>query len=228
MMKPTPTTCMAMSFEMPNREQAMGMSSREPPATPEAPQAPSADMTDSRMAAGRETCRPSVLAAASVMMVMVMAAPSMLMVAPSGMETEYISLSRPSFSHRVMLTGMFAAELRVKKAVRPDSRRQRKTSGYGLQCRYRKTMNGETTNAMKSMVPTSRASSLPYWVKMDRPLFTTLVYTRPMMPKGARLMIQRTIWDTASAVLARKTLVLSAPYFFIARPNRQAQNRMPM
>ena len=72
---------------------------------------------------------PRVLAAASVMMVMVMAAPSMLMVAPSGMETEYISLSRPSFSHRAMLTGMFAAELRVKNAVRPDSFRQRKTSG---------------------------------------------------------------------------------------------------
>ena len=30
---------------------------------------------------------------------------------------------------------MLAAELRVKKAVRPDSRRQRNTSGYGLQRR---------------------------------------------------------------------------------------------
>ena len=49
-----------------------------------------------------------------------------------------------------------------------------------------------------------------------------------MMPKGARLMIQRTIWETASAVFARNSLVLSAPYFFMARPNRQAQNRMPM
>ena len=88
MMKPTPTTCMAISLEMPNSEQAMGMSSSEPPATPEAPHAPKADMMDSRMAAGTETCMPSVLAAASVMMVMVMAAPSILMVAPSGMETE--------------------------------------------------------------------------------------------------------------------------------------------
>ena len=57
------------------------MSSSEPPATPEAPHAPKADMMDSRMAAGTETCMPSVLA-------MVMAAPSILMVAPSGMETE--------------------------------------------------------------------------------------------------------------------------------------------
>jgi hypothetical protein len=64
------------------------MSSREPPATPEAPQAPRADMALRTMAAGRVTGMPSVLAAASVMMVMVMAAPSMLMVAPRGMETE--------------------------------------------------------------------------------------------------------------------------------------------
>ena len=78
------------------------------------------------------------------------------------------------------------------------------------------------------MVPTSRASSLPYWVKMARPLPETLVYTRPMMPKGARLMIQRTIWDTASAVLAIKVLVLSEPMPFMAMPNMQAQNRMPM
>ena len=135
MMKPTPTICMATSLEMPNREQAMGMSSREPPATPEAPQAPRADMALRTMAAGRVTGMPSVLAAASVMMVMVIAAPSILMVAPRGMETEYISLSRPSFSHRAMLTGMLAAELRVKKAVRPDSFRQRNTRGYGLQRR---------------------------------------------------------------------------------------------
>ena len=42
--------------------------------------------------------------------------------------------------------------------------RQRSTSGYGLQCRYTKMIKGETTNAIKSMVPTSRSSSLPYWV----------------------------------------------------------------
>ena len=37
----------------------------------------------------------------------------------------------------IMLTGMFAAEERVKNAVRPDSLKQRYTSGYGLRCRYR-------------------------------------------------------------------------------------------
>ena len=73
MMKPTPTTCMAISLEMPNSEQAIGINNSEPPATPEAPQAPRADMMESRTAAGTETCMPSVLAAASVIMVMVMA-----------------------------------------------------------------------------------------------------------------------------------------------------------
>ena len=42
MTKPTATTCIAMSFEMPNRPQLSGINSSEPPATPEAPQADSA------------------------------------------------------------------------------------------------------------------------------------------------------------------------------------------
>lgn len=52
--------------EMPNSEHAIGMSSSEPPATPEAPHAPRADMIESKIAAGSETCIPSVLAAAKV------------------------------------------------------------------------------------------------------------------------------------------------------------------
>ena len=39
MMNPTATTCMETSSEMPNREHAIGIRSREPPATPDAPQA---------------------------------------------------------------------------------------------------------------------------------------------------------------------------------------------
>ena len=107
----------------------MGISSREPPATPEAPQAPRALMKASTMAAVKETEMPRVLAAARAMTVMVTAAPSMLMVAPRGMDTEYISRSMPSFSHRAIFTGMLAAEERVKKAVRPDSFRHRSTRG---------------------------------------------------------------------------------------------------
>ena len=84
------------------------------------------------------------------------------------------------------------------------------------------------TSAISSMVPTRSTSSLPYWVKMAMPLPTTLAYTRPIMPKGARLMTQRTIWETVSAMSAINCLVVSEPMPFIARPNRQAQKRMPM
>ena len=125
------------------------------------------------------------------MMVMVMAAPFMLMVAPNGMDTEYMSLSRPSFSHSCMLTGMFAAEERVKNAVRPDSLKQRYTSGYGLRCRYRKMTSGPNTSTISSMVPTSRSRRLPYSVKAAKPFSETLVNTKPIMPNGARLMTQR-------------------------------------
>ena len=45
-MKPTATTCIAISWEIPNREQAMGISRRDPPATPDAPQAARAERTD--------------------------------------------------------------------------------------------------------------------------------------------------------------------------------------
>ena len=59
---------------------------------------------------------PNVLAAANVMIVMVIAAPPMLIVAPNGMDTEYISgLSFKRFA-KSRFTGMFAAELRVKNA----------------------------------------------------------------------------------------------------------------
>ena len=76
-----------MSFGMPNSEQARGISSREPPATPEAPHADTAASTERITAVGMSTEMPSVLAAASAITVIVTAAPPMLMVAPSGMET---------------------------------------------------------------------------------------------------------------------------------------------
>lgn len=72
--------------------------------------------TLSRKAVGKSTEMPRVLAAARVRTEMVMAAPAMLMVAPKGMETEYFSSSRPSSLHSRRLTGILAAELRVKKA----------------------------------------------------------------------------------------------------------------
>ena len=61
---------------------------QRPPAAPDAPQAHREATTLSSSAVGRSTGIPSVLTAASVNTVMVIAAPAILMVAPSGIETE--------------------------------------------------------------------------------------------------------------------------------------------
>ncbi|MNY58071.1 hypothetical protein D3C86_1943650 [compost metagenome] len=79
---------MAISLGMPNRLHASGISNSEPPATPEAPQAQIAATTLNRIAVGMSTTMPSVCTAAKVSTVMVIAAPAMLMVAPSGIDTE--------------------------------------------------------------------------------------------------------------------------------------------
>ena len=129
MTKPTPTTCMAMSLLMPNSEQHSGISSSEPPATPDAPHALTAASTHRMPAVMGLMAMPMVLAAAMDITVMVIAAPAMLMVAPSGMETEYVSCLMPRRLHSSMFTGMLAAELRVKKAYMPESLMQRNTMG---------------------------------------------------------------------------------------------------
>ena len=64
---------------------------------------------------------PKVLAAHIAMIEIVMAAPPMLIVAPSGIDTEYDSSSKPSFSQSARFIGMFAALERVKNAVIYDS-----------------------------------------------------------------------------------------------------------
>ena len=66
---------------------------------------------------------------ANVITVIVIAAPSILIVAPKGIEIEYISLSKPSFSQKAILTGILAAELLIKNAVTPDSFKHLKTNG---------------------------------------------------------------------------------------------------
>ena len=67
---------------------AIGISSSEPPATPDTPAAANADTMHSSSAVGMSTGMPRVWAAASVITEIVIAAPAMLTVAPSGMEIE--------------------------------------------------------------------------------------------------------------------------------------------
>lgn len=157
-MKPTPTTCIAISFGIPNKLHASGISSKEPPATPDAPHALIADSTLNMIAVPRSTSIPSVFVAASVKTDIVIDAPAMLIVDPRGIDTEYVSLSKPNDLHRFMLTGIFAAELLVKKAVIPLSFKHLSTSGYGFLRIHRKVMSGLTTKATNIIHPTSISS----------------------------------------------------------------------
>ena len=158
-MKPTPIICAATSSEIPNRLHANGINNNEPPATPEAPQAHKLATRLSRIALPKETSIPKVCTAASVKIVMVIAAPAILMVAPNGIETEYVSSSKFRRLARLIFTGIFAAELRVKNAVTPLSRKQVQTSGYGLRRIFQKTKTGFTTKATNNMEPTNTLSN---------------------------------------------------------------------
>jgi len=87
-MNPTPTTCIATSFGIPKRLQASGIRRSDPPATPEAPAALAAERTHRISAVRKSTWISSVCAAASAIVEIVIAAPAILIVAPSGMEME--------------------------------------------------------------------------------------------------------------------------------------------
>ena len=60
-----------------------------------------------------------------------------------------------------------------------------------------------------------------------KPVVDTVVYTRPMMPKGAQLMTQRMAVDRHSARSDRTFLVGSLAWL-MARPKTTAHSRMPM
>jgi len=83
------TTCIAISFGIPNKLAARGISNSEPPATPQAPQALIVANTLRSNDVAISTSMPSVLIAARVITLMVTAAPAILMVAPNGMDKVY-------------------------------------------------------------------------------------------------------------------------------------------
>ena len=60
MMNPTAIACMEMSAGIPNNEHAIGISNREPPATPEDPAAAKVEITHRTMVVGKSTEIPKV------------------------------------------------------------------------------------------------------------------------------------------------------------------------
>ena len=151
---PIATTCMAVSEEIPNKPHATGINSSDPPATPDAPHAVTTDTTDNTTIVKKSTSIFNVFTVAKVKMVMVTAAPAILMVAPSGMDTLAVDSETPRRFAKSKFTGIFAAELRVKNAVIPLSSKHLNTNGYGFFFITMATKIGLITNATKAIVAT--------------------------------------------------------------------------
>src|SRR5690606_41557508 len=77
----------------------------------------------------KSTLMPKVFTVASDNTVMVTDAPAILIAAPRGIAILAVDSLTPRRFARSRLTGMLAAELRVKKAVMPLSRKQGKKIG---------------------------------------------------------------------------------------------------
>ena len=169
----------------------------------------------------------SVVAAASAMVEIVIAAPAMLTVDPSGMEIEYVSSSRFSFLQSSMLTGILAAELLVKNAVIKLSFKQVNTSGYGFLRTHINVTSGLMIKATTAILPTRTAISFPYSTSAPSPCSEMVPKIRPMIPKGAQLITHCTATETASEISSRAFFV-PGPAFLRATPKMMAHARMPM
>ena len=126
-----------------------------------------------------------------------------------------------------MLTGMFAADERVKKAETPDSRSTMKVSGYGLSCVATQTMKGLSTSATKAMAPSSTRRSCAYSSITWKPSVASVWDTRPKMPIGAKRITICTIEETADEA-SPSTMRVSSRDFLRIMPTATAQARMPM
>ncbi|MNU41146.1 hypothetical protein D3C71_298710 [compost metagenome] len=91
--------------------------------------------------------------------VIVTAAPAIFTVAPNGIDTLAVDGLTPKRSAKSKLTGMLAAELRVKKAVIPLSLRHLNTRGYGFPRIVSATRIGLITKATKNIVPNSTTNN---------------------------------------------------------------------
>ena len=165
--------------------------------------------------------------AAKVNIDIVTAAPPILIVAPSGIETEYVSLSRPNSSQSSIFTGILAAELLVKNAVSPLSFKHLNTSGYGFFLIPANVIKGFTTKAIKAITPTSKNINCKYAPKALIPLVAKLSNTNPIIPRGAKFITHLTTWDRASDTLLIIVFVLSFA-FLRASPNTTAHANIPI
>jgi hypothetical protein len=86
------------------------------------------------------------------MIMIVTAAPDILIVQPRGIEIVYDSLGIFNFSHKARFTGIFAADDLVKNAVIPELIIEVNIIGNGFLKVVANTIIGFITNAMISIV----------------------------------------------------------------------------
>ena len=97
-----------------------------------------------------------------------------------------------------MFTGMLAAELRVKNAVIPDSRRQVNTKGYGFFLVMLKTIKGLTAKAIINIALSKTATRWLYSDNVVNPVVAIVLATKPKIPIGAKRITIRTMLEIAS------------------------------
>ena len=87
MIKPTPTTCIAISFGTPNKLHANGISNSDPPATPDAPDAETAANNSKHKCSHKINFNTKRIYCCKRSTAIVTAAPAILIVAPRGIDT---------------------------------------------------------------------------------------------------------------------------------------------
>ena len=182
----------------------------------------------SNNAVGKSTAIPNVFAAANASTAIVIEAPAMFTAEPNGIEMEYISGSSPNLSQSFKLTGIFAAELLVKNAYIPLCAIVAHTSGYGFFLKYMYTIAGFITKATIAYAPIKTASRCAYPTNALKPLLPIASATNPIIPNGAKRIIQPTTFVTVSATSAKNTFVDSFPQVRSANPKTIAQTRIPI
>ena len=110
----------------------------------------------------------------------------------------------------------------------PLSRRHSITSGYGLRRVFQYTTSGLNTNATSAMQPNSTKIRCPYSRTIfSKPVSATVDVISPMMPKGAKRMMPRTMLDTAAAQSPMISWV-ALPALRSGKPKANDHAKIPM
>ena len=106
------------------------------------------------------------------------------MVAPSGIETEYVFSCSFRLLHSCILTGIFAAELRVKKAVTHFRAGSAEPVGKVL-TDLQEDNQGINTQGDDQHAAYQNCQQVSVPTRAEKPVEAMVSATRPKIPKGA-------------------------------------------